>query len=157
LPPCRLVDTRNGHNGGTLQAGVERYYSIPTHCGIPSSAQAYSFNVAVLPTHAELDYLTVWPRGLSRPVVSTLNDPTGTVVANAAVVPAGPQNQTAFYPHNNPTDLLLDVNGYFAPPGSGGYSMYPLPPCRVLDTRVVGSGHPFMGVWNAPGGVDVVD
>ena len=157
LPPCRLVDTRNNQNGGTLAAGAERDYSIPNHCGIPSNAAAYSFNVTVLPTQGELDYLTVWPKGQSRPTVSTLNDPTGTVVANAAVVPAGTQNATAFYPHDHPTDLLLDVNGYFAPPGSNGLSMYPIAPCRVLDTRNVGSGHPFMGIWNAPGGVDVVD
>ena len=157
LPPCRLVDTRNNHNGGTLAAGAERDYSIPNHCGIPSDAAAYSFNVTVIPTHGELDYLTVWPKGESRPTVSTLNDPTGTAVANAAVVPAGSLNSTAFYPHDNPTDLILDVNGYFAPPGSGGLSMYPLTPCRVLDTRLVGSGHPFMGIWNSPGGVDVVD
>ena len=65
LTPCRMVDTRNG-NGGTLQAGMERDYTIAGNCGIPSSATAYSFNVTVLPTHGELDYLTVWPKGESQ-------------------------------------------------------------------------------------------
>ena len=153
LTPCRLVDTRNG-NGGPLQAGVERDYTIAGHCGIPSTATAYSFNVTVLPTNGELDYLTVWPKGETQPVVSTLNDPTGTVVANAAVVPAGAHNATAFYAHDNPTNLLLDVNGYFAPVGSGGLSLYPVAPCRVLDTR--GNGGPFMGDWNPPNGIDVL-
>jgi len=27
------------------------------------------------------------------------------------------------------------VNGYFAPPGPGGLSLYGVTPCRVLDTR----------------------
>ena len=157
VTPCRLVDTRNGHNGGTLARGTERDYTIAGLCGIPSSATAYSFNVTVLPTNHELDYLTVWPKGQSRPVVSTLNDPTGTTVANAAIVPAGTQNATAFYAHDNPTDLIVDVNGYFAPAGSGGLSMYPTAPCRVLDTRTVGSGQPFTGDWNGSSGVDVVD
>ena len=157
LPPCRLVDTRNNQQGGTLQGGVERDYTIPGNCGIPTTATAYSFNVTVLPTRGELDYLTVWPKGQSRPTVSTLNDPTGTIVANAAIVPAGNQNATAFYANDNPTDLLVDVNGYFAPAGSGGLSMYPTAPCRVLDTRNVGTGQPFRGVWNSPNGVDVVD
>jgi len=142
LTPCRIVDTRNG-NGGMLQAGVERDYSIPPNCGVPSSATAYSFNVTVLPAAGGLDYLTVWPKGESQPVVSTLNDNTGTVVANAAIVPAGSENATAFYAHSNATNLLVDVDGYFAAPGTGGFSLYPVAPCRVLDTRK--SGGSFVG------------
>jgi hypothetical protein len=156
LPPCRLLDTRNNQHGGTLQPGVERDYIIGGHCGIPTTATAYSFNVTVVPTTGKLDYLTVWPKGEMRPNVSTLNDPTGTVVANAAIVPAGANNATAFYASAQPTDLILDVNGYFAPAGTGGLSLYPVAPCRVLDTRNVGSGQPFMGTYNSPNGIDVL-
>ena len=144
VTPCRIVDTRNGRQGGTLQGGAERDYGISGNCGIPGTAEAYSFNVTVLPAAGGLDYLTVWPQGQSRPTVSTLNDPTGTIVANAAIVPAGSNHATAFYPHNNNTDLLLDVNGYFAPPGNGGQSFYPAVPCRALDTRQ-NNGPPFQG------------
>jgi DNA-binding beta-propeller fold protein YncE len=143
LTPCRIVDTRNNQDGGMLQAGVERDYSIPGNCAVPSNATAYSFNVTVLPSTGGLDYLTVWPKGEPRPVVSTLNDKTGTVVANAAIVPAGSENATAFYAHNNSTNLLVDVDGYFAAPGTGGLSMYPAVPCRVLDTRQ-NNGPPFV-------------
>jgi hypothetical protein len=136
LTPCRIIDTRNG-NGGPLQAGVERDYTIPPSCGIPSNAAAYSFNVTVLPTQGELDYLTVWPKGETQPVVSTLNDGTGTIVANAAIVPAGADNATAFYAHDHNTNLLLDVNGYFALASSAPnpLSLFTLTPCRTLDTR----------------------
>ena len=137
LSPCRIVDTRNGEDGGTLQAMQERDYSIPGHCGIPSNATAYSFNVtAIPPANGTLFYLTVWPAGQTQPTVSTLNDQTGTIVANAAIVPAGSEQKTAFWPYNN-TDLLVDVDGYFAPAGSGTspLSLYTLTPCRVLDTR----------------------
>ena len=34
------------------------------------------------------------------------------------------------------TDLVIDVNGYFAPPGPGGLSLYTVTPCRVLDSRL---------------------
>ena len=51
LTPCRIIDTRNG-NGGILPAGQIRSYTIPTNCGVPSNAQAYSFNVTVLPSAA---------------------------------------------------------------------------------------------------------
>ncbi len=144
LTPCRIVDTRNNQDGGTLRAGTERDYLIAGTCGIPSSAQAYSFNVTVLPAAGGLDYLTVWPQGETQPLVSTLNDNTGTIAANAAIVPAGTHNTTAFYPNDNNTDLLVDVNGYFAPPGPGGLSLYTQVPCRVLDTRQ-GGGNGFVG------------
>ena len=54
------------------------------------------------------------------------------------------------------TDSLVDVNGYFAPPQSGGLSFYALTPCRVIDTRNGGS-QPFTGelavsVHNSPCG-----
>ncbi len=156
LTPCRIVDTRNGQDHGMLQAGVERDYPIPPNCAVPSNAAAYSFNVTVLPAAGGLDYLTVWPKGESRPVVSTLNDSTGTVVGNAAIVPAGSESATAFYAHSNATNLLLDVDGYFAAPGTGGLSLYPLTPCRVLDTRHAGSGQPFMGDWDPPNGIDAL-
>jgi hypothetical protein len=45
----------------------------------------------------------------------------------------------------NETDLVIDIDGYFAPPGSGGLSLYNLPPCRVLDTRLPAGTLPFSG------------
>jgi DNA-binding beta-propeller fold protein YncE len=144
LTPCRIVDTRGGQDQGMLLPGMERDYMIAGQCGVPSTATAYSFNVTVLPSPGGLDFLTVWPEGEPQPTVSTLNDNTGTIVANAAIVPAGSNNKTAFYANSNSTNLLLDVNGYFAPAGADGLSMYPQAPCRVLDTRQ-NNGPPFMG------------
>jgi hypothetical protein len=81
--------------------------------------------------------------------VSTLNNPTGTNVANAAIVPAGTHGEITAYA-NDDTDLLIDINGYFAAPGQAGLSLYPLTPCRVFDSRKVGSGQPFSGLLNPP-------
>ena len=144
LMPCRVIDTRGGHDGGTLQHGQERDFPIPGKCSIPANAAAYSFNVTVVPAPGGLDYLTVWPAGGMRPTVSTLNDPTGTVVANAAIVPAG-TGTVAFYPNDNNTDLIVDTNGYFGPPAQGGLSFYSLTPCRVYDSRS-NNGQPFQGI-----------
>ncbi len=51
------------------------------------------------------------------------------------------------YPSSD-TDLIIDVNGYFAPPGTGGLSLYAVAPCRVIDTRQIGP--PFSGTLNPP-------
>src|SRR5579863_10510881 len=39
----------------------------------------------------------------------------------------------------------MDIDGYFAPPGTGGLSLYTLPPCRALDTRNPSGSPPFTG------------
>ncbi|MGC1945398.1 MAG: choice-of-anchor tandem repeat GloVer-containing protein, partial [Candidatus Acidiferrales bacterium] len=152
LPPCRVIDTRIpvGHLGGPLLAGgAERDFPVlesPCLVGLPLQPEAYSFNFTVIPNpeHQPLDYLTVWPQGGTLPTISTLNNPTATLVANAAIVPAGTNGGIAVYASRS-TDLAVDINGYFATPGSGGLSLYPVTPCRVIDTRHVGNGQPFTG------------
>ena len=149
LPPCRVADTRNpnlpsGLGPPYMMGGVARDFPIlNSNCSIPSDAQAYSFNITAVP-HVPLGYVTVWPAGQPRPGVSTLNALTGTVVANAAIVPAGVGGDIDVFPSND-TDLVIDVNGYFAAPGAGGLSLYPTAPCRVVDTRQAGNGQPFVG------------
>jgi len=146
LPPCRLVDTRPPSGSGPFintktfnlpqSASSGGAYGTCTPFSL-STAQAYSLNVTALPvTGGVLDYLTIWPAGGTQPVVSTLNDYTGTIVANAAIVPAGTEQQTDVYATNE-TNLLIDINGYFAPASSASspLSLYPVTPCRILDTR----------------------
>jgi hypothetical protein len=55
-------------------------------------------------------------------------------VANAAIIPAGANGDINAYVTDN-TDLIIDINGYFAAPGKGGLSLYAPPPCRLVDTR----------------------
>jgi hypothetical protein len=118
-----------------MAAGQVRSFGISnTNCGIPSTAQAYSLNMTVVPL-GPLSFLTTWPAGQPQPSVSTLNAFTGTVTANAAIVPAGSNGAINVYVAN-PTDLIIDINGYFAPPGSAGELLfYPVIPCRISDTR----------------------
>src|SRR6202044_3829432 len=87
------------------------------------------------------------PTGQTQPLVSTLNVPTGTITANAAIVPAGTAGSINTFVTDN-TDMVIDIDGYFAPAGPGGLSLYTLAPCRVLDTRTVGAGQPFSGALN---------
>jgi hypothetical protein len=162
LPPCRVADTRNssyppGLGPPYLTGGQERAFPIlnaTTTCNIPASGvAAYSLNFSVVP-HGSLFYLTVWPTGETRPTVSTLNDVPGQIVANAAIVTAGTSGDVSVYPTND-TDLVIDINGYFAAAGPSGLSLYGVSPCRVIDTRKIGSGQPFNGLLSPP--VDVVN
>jgi hypothetical protein len=146
LTPCRIADTRNptGALGGpSLPANGTRSFPIlASSCGLPATAQAYSLNFAVVPKGPQLRFITTWPAGKAQPLAGSLNDLTGTVVANAVVVPAGTNGGVNVFA-TDATDLVIDINGYFAPQGPGGLSFYAVTPCRVLDSRLPAGTPPF--------------
>ena len=148
LTPCRIADTRvagpSGLGSPSLAANQSRTFPLRSgSCNIPASAQAYSLNFTAVPP-GSLGFMTAWPTGQPQPLASVLNDVTGTVVANAAIIPAGTNGSVDVFP-NGATDLIIDINGYFAAPGAGGLSLYNLTPCRVLDTRLPAGSQPFKG------------
>ena len=144
LTPCRIVDTRPyGGKGGAfgppaLMAGGTRSFPVTSSsCSVPASAQAYSLNFTAS-AGASLGYLTTWATGQAQPLASTLNAPRGGIVANAAVVPAGTGGSINVF-SSDTTDLIIDINGYFAPPGqANALAFYPVTSCRVADTRSYG-------------------
>jgi hypothetical protein len=143
VTPCRVVDTRSygGKTGAFgppfISGGTERDFQLPSgSCDLPSTAQAYSLNVSVVP-HTTLGYLTVWPTGSPFPTVSTLNSLDGRIVADAAIVPAGSSGSISVFASDD-TDVFIDVDGYFAPPIAQGLEFYPVTLCRVADTRSYG-------------------
>jgi len=159
VTPCRVTDTRgNGKSGSfgppTMAANATRSFPITqSSCNVYAAAQAYSLNMTVVPS-GQLIYLTTWPSGQSMPTASTLNDfsvgiplqAMGKVVANAAIVPAGANGAVNVYV-SDPSDVIIDINGYFAPPGgSGALLFYAATPCRIADTR----GNGFTGAFGAP-------
>jgi hypothetical protein len=148
ITPCRVADTRNAPaplGGPSLAGGQSRTFPIPSAagCNIPAGAQAWSLNFAAVPK-GPLGFLTAWPTGQGQPGVASLNALTGTVTANAAIVPAGTNGAIDVFA-SNATDLVIDINGYFAPPAAGGLSLYNVTPCRVLDTRLPAGSQPFTG------------
>ena len=165
LTPCRVADTRSsqypvGLGTPHLSGGVARDFPILNSSCIPqqANAAAYSFNITAVPYPGlgnPLGYLEIWPTNQQPPnAVSTLNNPTGTIVANAAIVPAGTAGSVTLYPSQD-TDLLIDVNGYFSLDQNGGMSLYSRLPCRALDTRGIGGGQPFGGTPQPP--ADIVN
>jgi len=131
VTPCRVIDTRN--TGGIIPATGTRRIAGGGSC-LPAQAQAYSLNITVVPP-GPLGFITLFPDGSTRPLASTLNAVTGTVVANAAILQAGTAGAFNAYATEQ-TQMIIDLNGYFAPPGAAGaLAFYPLQPCRVFDTR----------------------
>ncbi len=118
VTPCRVADTRGAagpFGGPSVPFNAERDFPLrQSSCGLPATAQAYSLNMTVVPPGA-LTYLTTWPGAPAPlPIVSTLNSFDGRVIANAAIVPASGTGGIGVYVSNT-TDVIIDVNGYFAP------------------------------------------
>ena len=137
ITPCRLVDTRQG--GGSIQGATFEVFDLPQlsqtkGCGDLSSAMTYSLNVTLIPSSGPVSYLTIWPAGRTQPLVSTMNSLDGRTKANAAIVPAGASGAVNVFVTNT-ADVVLDIDGYFAPPSGRTLQFYPLTPCRVADTR----------------------
>lgn len=150
VTPCRLMDTRasSGMTGAfgppSLNGSLTRTLPIASSsCGIPPTARAYALNVTAVPA-GPLGFLSVWPTGVARPGVSTLNSFEGRVVANSAIVPAGTSGSIDLYA-TNATDVVVDITGYFTE--TGNLVFYPMTPCRVIDTR---AGQGTTGAFGPP-------
>jgi hypothetical protein len=122
MPPCRLVDTRpvEGFSGAfgppSLAGGAVRSFPVlsSTTCTIPAVAQAYSFDITVVPP-GPLAYITAFPTGQPSPVAAVaVESPQGFLASNTGIIPAGTNGSVDVYA-TNPTDIVIDINGYYAP------------------------------------------
>ena len=138
LVPTRLLDTRV--SGQTLGPNTSLNLTV-TGGSVPSNATAVSLNVTVTNT-TDSGYLSVYPAGASRPFVSNLNWVTGETVPNAVIVPVGANGQVTIYNHTGKTDVVVDLEGYFAPQSTsstaGAY--VPLTPARIDTGTTLGPG-----------------
>ena len=120
--PCRVVDTRAGDGfvgafgSPSLVGGVSRTFPIlsNTTCTIPTIAQAYSFDITVVPP-GPLAYVTAFPTGQPTPVAAvSVESPQGTLASKTGIIPAGSNGSIDVFA-SNPTDLVVDITGYYVP------------------------------------------
>jgi hypothetical protein len=123
ITPCRLVDTRvvAGFTGAfgppAMPANTARTIPVPSSsCAIPA-AVAYSLNLTVVPAPGlVLGWAAAWPDDQPQPNTAVLTDMiAGTIVSNSAIVPAGADGGFNILTLNA-TELVIDINGYFALP-----------------------------------------
>jgi hypothetical protein len=144
--PVRLLDTRAGQAacytpGVPLNANATRAQQAAGTCeglSIPAAARAVVGNAAVINNLAGSGsgVVTLYPGGVARPVAANVNYTPGQVVSNAFTVGLGSDGAFNIYSYTK-LDFVVDVTGYYAPPGAGGLYYHPLPkPVRLLDTRI---------------------
>jgi hypothetical protein len=119
--------------------------------GVPASGVTAVVVNATVTEAAAGSYLTVYPSGVTRPLASNLNFSAGQTVPNLVTVKVGADGKVKVYNAIGQTHAIFDVVGWYgdtpddpppAPtptptPDPAGYGFYhPLPPARIMDTRL---------------------
>ncbi len=160
--PVRLLDTRcegalagssycTGLNLPTVNQltapGADSYIKVEVAGlnSIPVSATAVSLVVTAAGPSSG-GYLTVFPAGSSTtpPETSNVNFHKGIPSADSVTVAVGTGG--FIYVYNSagtPTNVIVDINGYFSP---NGYTLTPSSPVRICDTRSLSPGDVVSGV-----------
>jgi hypothetical protein len=140
--PVRLLDTRPGENacfapGAPLANDAVRNQVATGGCtGIPANAKAIVGNATVVNfISSGSNWITLYPSDAAQPNASNLNFSSNQIVPNNFTVGLGPDGAFNIYSRAS-THFIVDIAGYYAPPGAGGLYYHPLPmPVRLLDTR----------------------
>ena len=121
LTPCRLADTRTVANGPILSDGATRTFVVQGLCGVPVGAKAATVNLTAVGPNGP-GFLTMFPSGITKPVVSSLNFNAGEpALGNGAIVPLADQATFAqdlsvfarVAITGGTTHMVLDITGYF--------------------------------------------
>ncbi len=90
-------------------------------------------------------FVTAYPAGAANPGSSNVNFGTGHVIANRVIVPVNPTTGQVTLLSATPTNIIVDVSGYYTAAGGTGAEFTPEPaPVRICDTR--GSNPPNLVV-----------
>ena len=146
--PVRLLDTRVGATGcdapGAKIAGnTSRHQTAAGRtCDgltIPANAAALMGNVTTVQSGG--GYLTLYPSDIAKPLAANSNFAANQILNNVFTVRLGAGDGAFKIFVSSNTDVVVDITGYYAPPGAGGLYFHPLPkPVRLLDTRAGASG-----------------
>ena len=140
LAPKRVLDTRDVTDitgGQRVAGGGGVNVQISGRGGVPATnAAAVVVNVTVADASAP-GFVTVWPRGQTRPTASNLNvSDAGQNIANLVTVALGAGGGISLFTLSG-AHLLVDVAGYYVPTttavAAGRFTA--VTPNRVLDTR----------------------
>lgn len=132
IVPVRLIDTRDGT--GTIARPLTGGCTLRIAPEVPDGTTAVSVNVVTVDPVAQ-GYVTVYPCGIARPFTSAVQSQVGRIVSGSAIVPLGADGSFCLF-SNTTTEIVVDLNGSFAPAGSARYE--PITTQRRFDTRASG-------------------
>ncbi|HEX8001566.1 MAG TPA: hypothetical protein VF519_02610 [Mycobacteriales bacterium] len=113
VTPVRIFDTRAAGQGPALTTGQTRNVQITGRAGVPADATAVVLSASArVPTVT--GFLILWPAGTARPNVASVNYHASVTITNLVTAAIGSGGQISVYASKGPTDVQLDVVGYYA-------------------------------------------
>ena len=141
--PIRLLDTRPGATvgcnlpGAPIPGGTSLTQIARGTCSsqtIPANAMALTGNITTVESGG--GFLTLYPSDTTMPLVANSNFAANEILNNVFTVGLGEPDGAFKIFVSSTTNVVVDVTGYYAPPGASGLYFHPLPkPIRLLDTR----------------------
>ena len=145
--PLRLLDTRAGQlgcdaPGAQIQGNTSRTQLARRTCDgitIPANAMAVTGNITTVQSGG--GFLTLYPSDAQQPLVANSNFAPNEIINNVFTVGLGNADGSFKIFVTSPTDVVVDITGYYAAPTAEGLYFHPLPkPIRLLETRAGLSG-----------------
>jgi hypothetical protein len=133
IPPKRLMDTRVPLGASRFASGGVATLPVQGSGAAPAGAIAVVLNVTVTGP-AGPGYITVWPAGVARPVVSNLNYVGGQTRANQVTVKVGAGGAVNVFAQTA-ADVVVDIMGWYAGGATTAGGFVPLDPVRIMDSR----------------------
>jgi Tol biopolymer transport system component len=124
--PARLLETRsflstvdNKFNAtGAFGPGGTQSVTVVGRGGVPETGvAAVALNVTAT-GGTNGSFLTVWPKGATKPNASNVNFTAGQTVPNMVVVPIGADGQVSIFNFAGNTDVIVDVLAWFPDNGN---------------------------------------
>lgn len=160
--PVRILDTRDGTGqaaAGKVGGASTINLKVTDVGGVPATGvSAVALNVTATEMAGGESFITVWPKGATRPGASNLNFRSNQDVPNLVIAQVGADGMVSIYNNFGSVHVVADVQGYFAAPASPppGSLYHARSPQRILDSRT-GLGVPggFSGQLGTQATIDV--
>lgn len=134
LSPSRLLDTRDS---APIGPGESIEVQVTGRNGVPAEhVSAVVLNATVTEPTAS-GFVTIWPTGDERPVISSLNFVPGLTVPNLVTVAVSDDGKLSLFNSHGQSHVLLDIAGYYTTAeGNRGSRFVAVTPNRILDSRI---------------------
>ncbi len=131
--------------GGSIEIQITSTTGTGPGAGaVPNNAEAVVITLtAVAPAQAHNGFLSAYPAGTAPPTTSSLNYTPAEPVPNLVTVAVGSLGKISVLSSSAGVNVIVDVEGYYAPAAPGGTYLDPLTsPVRILDTRCTTTNPP---------------
>ena len=126
MTPVRVLDTREAvFKQPALGSTQDVTLSLADY--VPNNAVAVALNLTVVDGTGR-SYLTLYPTGITKPFVSSINWSNGEAVANSVVVKLGTNQSINIYNNNQTVNVVIDLSGYYVNASAAGGAAGPAGP-----------------------------